>query len=270
MLEGLVRYYQYSGDPATIAHITYTADTMLDTCLTPHDHPWPDFLVSVPRTGKPYYNVAPDGFIQLDITAQVGIGLLHAYEMTGNARWLRAVKGWGDVFAEHADLTPGHCPWPRYPQGNGYRDPTLTGGLAEITLFLDELIKMGYTGKDGSIIQARDAGTAYIKDVLLPAWLAADTWGRDYWDGIGPYDQIICVWTVNYMMNQKNAFPNWRSDARNILALFFNRSSADPHAGSDVFTGAWAYPESAFCCGKSFWYSPIVHGADLCEVRDRG
>ena len=42
-----------------------------------------------------------------------------------------------------------------------------------------------------------------------------------------------------------------------MLTLFFNRSSAAPESGGDVYSGAWAYPEACQCCGRSLWYSPI-------------
>src|SRR5512136_690803 len=84
VLSGLVDYYRYSGDPAAIAHLTALADTLLAHCLTSADHPWPNFLVSVPTKGKPYGKCDPHGFIQLDIVAETGIGLLRAAQLTGN------------------------------------------------------------------------------------------------------------------------------------------------------------------------------------------
>ena len=51
---------------------------------------------------------------------------------------------------------------------------------------------------------------------------------------------------------------NWRCDARNIITLFLNHSGVNGDSSSDVFSGAWAYPEANNCCGRSLWYSPIV------------
>ena len=99
VLSGLVDYYRYSGDAAAIAHMTYMADALLDRCQTPADHPWPNFLVSVPVKGKPYGKCDPKGMIQLDIVAEVGLGLLRAYQVTGNKRWLEACEHWGDLMA---------------------------------------------------------------------------------------------------------------------------------------------------------------------------
>jgi hypothetical protein len=72
LLCGMTDYYRYSGDPAAIVIISLTADYVLDYCQTPADHPWPQFMISCPTKGKGYGRANPHGFIQLDITAQVG------------------------------------------------------------------------------------------------------------------------------------------------------------------------------------------------------
>ncbi|MBX7259722.1 MAG: hypothetical protein K1Y02_25425, partial [Candidatus Hydrogenedentes bacterium] len=99
-LSGFVDYYRYSGDPAAIALVTLQADALLDTCLTSSDHPWPLFPISVPNRGIPYGQASPQGFMQLDIAAEMGLGLLRAYQLTGNARWFDACKHWGDLLAK--------------------------------------------------------------------------------------------------------------------------------------------------------------------------
>ena len=53
-LSGLVDYYRYSGDAAAVAHCTFVADYILNHALTPEDHPWPKFPISVPIKGVPY------------------------------------------------------------------------------------------------------------------------------------------------------------------------------------------------------------------------
>ncbi|MDW8310471.1 MAG: malectin domain-containing carbohydrate-binding protein, partial [Verrucomicrobiales bacterium] len=91
-----------------------------------------------------------------------------------------------------------------------------------------------------------------------PAWAVNDTWGRYFWDWVN--DCQNCLTTpdaVTYMLNHRDAFPNWRHDARNILTLFLNRASVAPKSGGDVYSGAWAYPESSSCCERSLWYAPF-------------
>jgi hypothetical protein len=258
VLSGLVDYYRYTGDPAAISHIALTADALLDYMLTPADHPWPGILVTVPVKGTPYGKADPHGFIQLDIVAEVGIGLVRAYKLTGNRRYLEAAKHWGDLFAEKRRTEPGVAPWSRYadPEDANWED-LQTGGVVFILEFLDELIDMGYRGKDGALIQARTAGRRYLRQ-LLDRWTVDDTWGRNYWDW-PDYVQAenVTEFAVRYLMDHPDAFPNWRTDCRNILSLFLNRTSVSPASNGDVFAGAWAYPESSGCCGRSLWYGPM-------------
>jgi hypothetical protein len=277
VLSGLVDYYRYSGDPAAIAHVTILADVLLDHCQTSADHPWPRFLVSVPTKGKVYADCDPHGMIQLDIVAEVGIGLLRAYQITGNERWFGAVKHWANLLAQkrnrepvsgrvypgradHGDKPRGSPPWNRYanPEDPTWTEDQQTGGVAFILTFFDELIRLGYTGKDNSIVEARDAGREYLRDVLLPRWTINDTWGRNYWDWPDPVQaENVTEFAVRYLMENPDVFPNWRNDARNILSLFLNRTSVSPGSKGDVYSGAWAYPESSSCCGRSLWYGPL-------------
>ncbi|MDB6121265.1 MAG: Di-glucose binding within endoplasmic reticulum, partial [Pedosphaera sp.] len=265
VLNGMVDYYRYSGDPAAIAHMTFMGDYLLDHALTPADHPWPKFPISVPTKGVPYGNADPHGMIQLDICGDMGRGLLRAYQVTGNKRWLEAAKHWGDLLAEKCNLSPDSDPWPRYANPEDVKWPGVnkqTGGVTMILAFLDELIRIGHTGKDGKIVAARDAGIRYLNEKLLPHWTDDDTWAFYFWDWPNPVQN--CSTTadvVSYLIANQKHFPNWRNDARNILTTFLNRSSVNPGSGGDVYSGAWAYPESSSCCGRSLWYAPLMDGA---------
>ena len=268
VLIGLADYYRYSGDPTAIAHLTYMGDFLMDYCQTPPGHPWPNFLISVPVKGMPYGKCNTNGMIQLDISANMGQGLLRAYQVTDNRRWFEAAKHWGDLFAEKCNLDSNADPWLRYanPETAPWKDNKQTGGVTMILAFLDELIRLGYTGKDGQIFKARDAGVRYVRDRLLPAWTVDDTWGRYFWDWPNPTQNCSTTADVaGYLISHPRLFPNWRCDARNILTLFLNHSSAAPESGGDVFSGAWAYPESSSCCGRSLWYAPLLVGGTLAQ-----
>jgi len=260
LFNGLVDYYRYTGDAAAIAHITYMADFLVDHCQTPLDHPWPDLFVSVPVKGKAFFKTDTNGMIQLDLCASTGQGLLRAYQLTGNTRWFDAAKHWGDLLAERCNLDPNADPWPRYanPESAPWKNNKQTGGVTMILAFLDDLIRLGHVGQDSRIVTARDAGRRYVRERLLPAWVVNDTWGRYFWDWVN--DCQNCLTTPDaaaYLLNHPDAFPNWRHDARNILTLFLNRTSVAPNSGGDVYSGAWAYPESSGCCGRSLWYAPF-------------
>lgn len=260
ILIGFSDYYRYTGDASTIAHITYMADYVIEHCVTPPDHEWPRFFISVPVKGEAYGKADPNGMIQLDLCGLVGYGLLRAYQVTGNKRYWEVAKHWGDLFAQKCDRTPGADPWGRYanPESAPWKNNKMTGGVTMVLTFLDELIRLGYTGKNGEIVSARDAGRRYLREKLLLAWTVNDTWGRYFWDWENPVQN--CVTTpdaAHYLLEHKEDFPNWRTDVRNILTLFLNRSSVNPESNGDVYSGAWAFPESNSCCGRSLWYAPL-------------
>lgn len=269
IISSLMDYYRYTGDPAGLAPIHALVEYVLGSCQTPADHGWPRMFISVPTLGIPYKNcvLGPSdelgkgqGKIQLDIVAEFGIELVRAYQMTGNTRWLEAAKHWADLMAANRDRTPGRAPWGRYANnasGNGMNGKQ-TGGVVFLLAFFDELIRVGYTGVNSEIVKARDDGRAYLRDVLLPNWTVDDVWGRNYWDWEDPVQaENVTDYVVNYLLDNKEAFPNWRQDARNILSLFLNHTSASPASRGDVFHGAWAFPESSGCCGRSLWYGTM-------------
>lgn len=256
VLLGWLDYYQYTGDAAALAHVALCADLLLDYSLTPDDHAWPRFLVSVPVKGKPYGTADPSGFIQLDIVAECGLGLLRAGQVMGNERWLAAARHWADLLAEKADLTPGRPPWGRYanPADAPWED-LQTGGVVFILEFFDELIASGYATEP--LRAARQAGVDYLQ-ALLDRWTVDDTWGRNYWDWPDPVQaENVTEFVARYLMRHPDEFPRWRTDARNLLSLFMHRTSVAPGSGGDVYAGAWAYPESSGCCGRSLWYGPL-------------
>lgn len=260
VLIGFSDYYRYTGDASAIAHITYMADYVIEHCVTPPDHEWPRFFISVPVKGKAYGKADPNGMIQLDLCGSVGYALLRAYQVTGNRRYWEMAKHWGDLFAQKCDRTPGADPWGRYanPESAPWKNNKMTGGVTMVLAFLDELIRLGYTGKNGEIVSARDAGRRYLREKLLPAWAVDDTWGRYFWDWENPVQN--CLTTpdaAHYLLEHKEDFPDWRTDVRNILTLFLNRSSVNPESNGDVYSGAWAFPESSGCCGRSLWYAPL-------------
>lgn len=270
VLSALIDYYAYSGDPAAFTPITANIDYLIDHCQTPANHGWPKILISVPNMGKLYGDCVVGtsdelkgghGKIQLDLVAQVGIEVVRAYELTGNTRWFEAAKHWGDLLAANRRREAGAAPWGRYAnnaKGNGMNG-IQTGGISIVLSFFEELIRAGYTGKNNEIVAARDAGRAWLRDVLLPVWTRNDTFGRNFWDWEAPVQDRHCTEkTTLYMMDHKDYFPNWKTDVRNILTLYMNHNSVNPNAKGEVYNGAWAYPESSSCCQQSLWYPTMA------------
>lgn len=265
LLHGLTNYYRYTGDASVIGPITLVADYVLDFCQTPADHAWPKFFISCPTKGKAYGPADPHGFIQLDVSAQAGSALLAAYKLTGNARYRDAVVHWADLLAQRCDLRPNAPPWNRYANPEDAKwDTRQTAGVSLILQLLDDVIRLGHAGPDGALLKARDAGDKYLRDVLLPQWHRDPTFGHHFWDWLNPVATCaVPCYTSQYILNRREAFPDWQTDVRNIVTLFFCRSSVDPASAGDVYSGAWAFPEASNCCGKSLQYPSMVTAVTL-------
>ena len=266
LLFGLTDYYRYTGDPAAIGIITIAADYLLDYCQTPADHAWPLFLISAPTKGKAYGRANPRGFIQLDLSAQIGTAMVSAYHLTGNPRYWEAARHWADLLAEHCDRRPGVRPWGRYvnPEDTPWKDNTQTAGVVLVLQFLDTVIRAGYAGKENALVGAREAGERYLRDVLLPQWSRDPTFGHHFWDWNNPVATCsLPCFTAEYIMSRRSEFLDWKSDVRNVMSLFFSRASVDANSFSGVRSGAWAFPESTDCCDDSLQYSTMAFAATL-------
>jgi len=265
IIKGLTAYYQYSGDPVAFVYIPRTVDYILDYGLTDKNADWPLFPISTPTRGKAYGKCDPAGRNQLDLCAIVGIETLRAYKLTGNPRYLQMTEHWGDVFAakcqfDHPDISP----WNRYvdPSVVGWSD-VLTGTTSIIVDFLDDLIQVGYSGKNDAVLKARDAGRRFLNERMLPAWWVDDTWGRTYWDWDNPMMCGMVAMCADHFLKHPQAYLNWRNDIRNMLSLLWNRNCAAPDSYGDVYSGAWAFPESSVCCGTSLSYNQYTAGPTL-------
>jgi len=265
IIKGLTAYYQYSGDPVAFVYIPRTVDYILDYGLTDKNADWPLFPISTPTRGKAYGKCDPSGRNQLDLCAIEGIEVLRAYKLTGNPRYRQMAQHWGDVFAAKCQFDhPEMSPWNRYvdPSVVGWSD-VLTGTTSIIVEFLDDLIQTGYTGHQDAILKARDAGRRFLNERMLPAWWVDDTWGRTYWDWDNPMMCGMVAMCADHFLNQPQAYPNWQNDVRNMLSLLWNRNCAASDSYGDVYSGAWAFPESSVCCGTSLSYNQYTAGPTL-------
>src|SRR6202142_1675153 len=229
-IKGLTAYYQYSGDPIAFVYIPRAVDYILDYGWTDEKADWPFFPISTPTRGKAYGRCNPGGRNQLDLCAIVGIEVLRAYKLTGNPRYLQMAKHWGDVFAAKCQFTqPDISPWNRYvdPSVVGWSD-VLTGTTPIIVDFLDDLIQIDYLGKDQAILKARDVGRRFLNEQMLPAWWVDDTGGRTYWDWDNPMMCGMVSMCADHFMMYPQAYPDWRTDLRNMLSLVWHRNGADP------------------------------------------
>ncbi len=129
--------------------------------------------------------------------------------------------------------------------------------------FLTRTIRLGYEGKDGALVKARDAGERYLRQSLLPEWSRDATFAIIFWIGNRPSTAAARYGTRRTnMMNRREAFPNWQSDVRNLFrSISAARASILlPRAGR---TPAHGPAESSGCCGQSLQYSTMSLAAPL-------
>jgi len=110
------------------------------------------------------------------------------------------------------------------------------------------------------IVKARDAARAYLNEKMLPRWTENEIWGRHYWDWEAAVMTGGVSWVCEYFLDHPETFPNWKIDVRNILSLIFSRNGVDPVSKGDLYSGAWAFPESSSCCGTSLSYNQYTYG----------
>ncbi len=241
--QALLRAYQVTGNRRWLATAQHWGNLLAEHCnLDPTADPWPRYVNS---EASPWKDNKQTG----GVTMILGFleELLRVTE-TIESKPTRA----GDGF-----------PLP-FGRGEGQGEGTTSGAEAApfrpspLTSALSPSVGDRETSARSRLIAARVAGERYLRDKLLPAWAVDDTWGRYFWDWANPVQN--CLTTpdaARYLLDHPTHFPNWRTDARNILSVFFNRTSVAPESGGDVYNGAWAYPESSSCCGRSLWYAPL-------------
>ena len=265
VVAAMTRYYAYSGDPMAQGIVKLYSDYIVDHGLTDKNHPWPEFPISCPTTGKYHGKTDPEGFIQTDYAAELCRQMLFAGRFLNEPRYIEMAKHWGDVYAEKCDHTPGKQPWPRYanpqnvPWGTDTDGNRQTGGSVAITRFLDELIDMGYTGKDNAIVKARDAGERYLNDVLWPQWTTGSNWGYFFWDWKAyTLNCGIPCWVSEYIMDNHERFPQWQYQVQTLTKFALFEACISPQPDIGVYSGAWSYSESSSCCKDSNDYAPQV------------
>ncbi len=264
IIQSMSDYYRYSGDPLAIAYIKLIADFILENTLTDSTHEWPGFPISLPTRGKILGKFNEHGFIQLDLCAEIGTSVIRAYQFTGDKKYLDAAKHWADLFAAKCNYDTTQSPWFRYanPEDIPWKQDKLTGSIVMILNFMDEIIALGYTGADNNIVKARDYGQKYFQERVIKNWYKVDAWGHYYWDWPNPCKTVVAAWAAEYMIKNKNVFPNWKVDARNILGNSLNWVTSryeHNYESADVFSGAWQTAESPICCDDAYSYPSQIY-----------
>ncbi len=159
-------------------------------------------------------------------------GFPRYYRYTGDPFVLSHLRIIADYILEY-NCTDGSNSWPKFP----------------ISVPLKG-IPYGKAAQDGYIQLDLSAGIGRV--MIIAYKLTADE----------RYLNAAKHWG-EYMMNHKDIFPNWKNDVRNIISMFLRRTGASPKSNTDVFSGAWAYPESNSCCLRAMDFPPVFLGTYL-------
>jgi hypothetical protein len=187
-IQTALKYYAYSGDTAIIAPIRHLLDRVLKF-HTPTDWAWHN----VPRT----QDDTPDGeytdeWSEPDKMCMVGTGYLKFFKFSGEKKYLNAALDIAAVIDQH--IEPGdeeHSPLPFRVnlQTGAVLDSYCSNMIAPI-VFFDELISLGYHGKNNCYVKHRE---------LIWSWILNFPMKNNKWSGY--YEDVP---SNQSNMNQQN------------------------------------------------------------------
>jgi len=259
LVDELVGWYAYSGDTEAVAVIREMLDYQLSHGTTPGDWSWAGVPFATSCAGdKEYGRCISDmprefyGGIETDKVAELGLGYVYFYEITGERKYLDAGLRCADALFKHARAGDAeHTPWPF--RVNAQTGETLDGEefggmvVASVRLF-DELIRLG-TGDTDGFHKTRDLAWKWILTIQLTENPMSDRWTGYYEDvpkdPLNVNDQNSMM-TAYYILNHNDPasldpsptpLHSWQTHVGYLL----DRSRG--LLGRGPFFGAWAIDE---------------------------
>jgi hypothetical protein len=212
--------YAYTGDRAVVENMVYIADYYISHSLSSPDALWPN--LPYPYNTELHSGVydgdmrAGKGFLQPDKAGSFAAELVVLYKITGDARYLQTAVAIADTLANKITLgDKDHSPWPYRvnAQTGEVSLPYTTNYTGTLRLF-DDLIRLnrGNVAKYASAFKV-------LSDWLNNYPLKNNKWGPFFEDVPGWSDSEINADTMAwYMLEHPEWNPNWREDAKAILA----------------------------------------------------
>ena len=273
MLEGFVEHlYPYTGDPEAIRLLKDFVDYELQNGTTPSNYAW---------SGVPYASADPGSatyrgwsrhavdFIEPPIVGEDGYGYLRLYEMTGEARYLRAAIRCADALVKNSregDAT--HSPWPmrvyaRTGQVGKHAMGEYSANVIEPIELFDELIRLKL-GDVAPYQRTRDRAWQW----LFRYPMTSNVW-VGYFEDVTPtmenMNNVIPLETARYLLLHPEMDPGWKQDAARLIEWV----KTTPKWPKYIVHGAMVTTEQGdghdFCCGKPN-YCCDSHTARLAAV----
>jgi hypothetical protein len=192
LVDEVVNWYPYSGDTEAILVVREMLDYQMSHGTTPNDWNWAGvpFATSCPGD-KEYGRCISDmprqfyGGIETDKTAELGLGYVYFYEMTGEHKYLDAGLRCADALVKHVRAGDAeHTPWPfRVDAHSGeVIDGEEFGGMVVASVrFFDELIRLGVGDTEG-FSKTRNLAWNWILTNQLTENPTSDRWTGYYED----------------------------------------------------------------------------------------
>jgi hypothetical protein len=222
--------YAYTGNPRILENMKFITDYYLSHSLSSPTDEWPNipYPYNTLRYSG-YYDgdmILGKGFTQPDKAGSFGIELINMYKLTGYQNYLDAAVDIANTLSKHVE--PGddnNSPLP-------FRINAKTGETGKIKIFEGNYLKYDYTSNwtgtmklfSELISMKKGNYSGYLKAFdLIFEWmkkypLITNKWGPFFEDvGLWSDTQINAVSFAEYILENKQFFPEWKEDSRNIL-----------------------------------------------------
>jgi hypothetical protein len=239
-VDSALAYDAYSGDSIVLDRVREMLDYQLAHGTTPASWDWPSVPYASSDAGALDYFGADDAryclidrkvatpcgsgdghyVIEPDKVAELGLGYLKFYELTGEGKYLDAAIACANALASHAragDLT--HSPWPFrvFAHTNAPREEYAGDTIGPIKLF-DELLRLG---RGNTAAYARSRKTAW--DWMMTFPMRNNLWGAYFEDvsfdpDLENWNQYCALETARYLLLYPETDPEWKVHARGLLA----------------------------------------------------
>ncbi len=222
--------YAYTGNERILDNIRFMADYYLSHSLTPSSSVWKN--LPYPYNTLVYSGVYDGdmilgkGFIQPDKAGSFGAELLNVYKLTGKKVYLDAAVDMANTLSDR--IIPGDNERSPLP----FRVNAVTGETAALKENGKEIITYSYTANwtetmnlfKGLVALGEDSNGSYQKSFnTLLAWmknypLKTNKWGP-FFEDVGSWSdtQINALTFMRFIFENRELFPNWKTDSRGIL-----------------------------------------------------
>jgi len=226
MMQGFMeRLYPYTGDPRTLTFLQDFVDYELENGLTPEGYAWSQVPYASANPGAKRYTgwsqLGAEDFIEPHVVGEDGYGYVRLYEMTGNAKYLRAAIRCADALVKN--FKPGdeaNSPWlvrafARDGKADGPPMGPYSANVIEPIMLFDELIRLGQ-GDVAGYTRVRAGAWDWFQKYPL----AHDVWVGYFEDTVASMDnmnQVIPLEFARYVLLHPEKDPQWREHARHLI-----------------------------------------------------